>query len=72
MDVQEANHRVANVVFGQLGSFAHIMISLKVEPIYAGELVSKYACKYNLSTEDMNTLSSLIDKTSGRAESVTV
>ena len=48
--------RIKNIVFCQLGSYAFIIEGFGVDAKYVAEMISKYACRYNLSTEDMETL----------------
>lgn len=59
---ENLENRLKNIVFCQLGTFGNIMLLFKVDTMYAAELVSKYACKYQLSSEDMDTLMATIDK----------
>lgn len=50
------------MVFVQLGSFAYVMVSFKANVAYTAELVSKYACKYDLSNEDIDVLMATVNK----------
>ncbi|CAG9321953.1 unnamed protein product [Blepharisma stoltei] len=62
-ETQESiENRIKNIVFCQLGVFGNTMLTFQVDTMYAAELVSKYACKYQLSSEDMDTLMATIDK----------
>lgn len=56
------DERIKNIAFCQLGAFGHMMLDFHVDTMYAAELVSKYACRYELSTEDMDTLMATVDK----------
>lgn len=48
--------RLKNIVFCQLGSYSHIMMTYNIDTKFVAELVSKYACRYDLSSSDMETL----------------
>lgn len=58
-EVQESV--IKNIVFCQLGSIATHMSNFQVEKMYASEIISKHACKYNLTAEDMDTLIATVD-----------
>lgn len=60
--------RVKNVVFCQLGTYAHLLLEFKVNRLAASELIGRYACNYDLSKGDMETLISNIDKFSQNME----
>jgi len=55
---------VRNAAFCQLGTFAHSMLTFAVDRLLTNELISKLACKYDLSDEDITTLSEIIMKSS--------
>ncbi|CAG9319027.1 unnamed protein product [Blepharisma stoltei] len=59
---EETGERLKNIVFCQLGAFGHIMVGFEVDTMYAAELVSKYACRYQLPSRDIDTLMATIDK----------
>ncbi|OMJ81642.1 hypothetical protein SteCoe_17859 [Stentor coeruleus] len=66
IEVQESV--IKNIVFCQLGSIASHMCNFQVEKMYAGEILSKHACKYNLSAEDIDTLMATVDPTQKRPD----
>lgn len=55
-NAQEQDEAIKNIAFCQLGYIAGLMNELNVEFVYAAEILSKNACKYNLSAEDIDTL----------------
>jgi hypothetical protein len=58
----EQAETVRNAAFCQLGTFAHSMLTFAVDRMLTNELISKLACKYDLSDEDLTTLSEIIVK----------
>lgn len=69
---EEQKNIIKNIVFCQLGNIANFMKEFNVDPMYAGEIVSKYACKYNLPAEDIDTLMATVDPKFRIAEKETV
>eukprot|EP00358_Blepharisma_japonicum_P002762 CAMPEP_0202952378 /NCGR_PEP_ID=MMETSP1395-20130829/38088_1 /ASSEMBLY_ACC=CAM_ASM_000871 /TAXON_ID=5961 /ORGANISM="Blepharisma japonicum, Strain Stock R1072" /LENGTH=157 /DNA_ID=CAMNT_0049662439 /DNA_START=1176 /DNA_END=1646 /DNA_ORIENTATION=+ len=67
---EETGERLKNIVFCQLGAFGHIMVGFEVDTMYAAELVSKYACRYQLPDGDIDTLMATIDKDYKRQDNV--
>ena len=65
----EDKARVKNVVFCQLGTYAHILLEFKVNRLAASELIGRYACNYDLSKGDMETLIANIDRFSQNMDS---
>jgi hypothetical protein len=55
-DKKDKDNRLKNIVFCQLGTYAFIIESFGIDTKYISEMISKYACRYELSTEDMETL----------------
>lgn len=53
---EDKDKRVKNIVFCQLGTFGFVIDAFEVDPRYNMEIISKYACRYNLSSDDMETL----------------
>lgn len=53
---EEKGKRLKNIIFCQLGSFAHIMDGFEIEQKFIAEIILKYACRYELTSEDMETL----------------
>mmetsp|Transcript_27525 Transcript_27525/g.49625 ORF Transcript_27525/g.49625 Transcript_27525/m.49625 type:complete len:644 (-) Transcript_27525:1369-3300(-) len=62
LSVEEVTSRLQNAVFCQLGTFASILQSFKVDFNFAGEILSRYAFKYQLSVTDFNTLEAILNK----------
>ena len=59
--VEEQEGIIKNIAFCQLGSIAGLMKEFSVEVQYAAEILSKYACRYNLIAEDIDTLMATVD-----------
>lgn len=53
---QEANQRIKRVVFCQLISYCHIMVTFHVPDFLAGELVLNYCNKYQLPIDEASQL----------------
>ena len=53
---EDKEKRLKNIVFCQLGSYAFIINSFGIDNKFTAEIISKYACRYDLCTEDMETL----------------
>lgn len=62
LTVEEVTARLQNCVFCQLGTFASILQSFKVDFNFAGEIISSYAFKYQLSNSDFDTLEAILNK----------
>ena len=64
IDINDAEEgaRVKNLVFWQLGNYAFLLQEFGLEKLAAGEIISKYACKYDLTKGDMETLMANIDR----------
>lgn len=52
---------IKNIAFCQLGTVAEYMKNFKVDVIYASEILAKNACRYELSSEDIDTLVATVD-----------
>ncbi|CAG9310308.1 unnamed protein product [Blepharisma stoltei] len=59
---QETSQRLKRVVFCQLISYSHIMITFQVNQLAAAELVLGYVNKYKIILEEANQLMAMIDK----------
>lgn len=53
---EEKEKRTKNIVFCQLGTFGAIFNGFGVGEKYISEIISKYACRYQLTAEDTETL----------------
>ena len=53
---EDKERRAKNIIFCQLGSYAFIMTGFGIDLNIISEIISKHACRYDLSTEDMETL----------------
>jgi hypothetical protein len=62
LSVEEVTSRLQNAVFCQLGTFASILQSFKVDFNFAGEIISRFAFKYQLTIADLNTLEAILSK----------
>lgn len=62
LSAEEVTARMQNSVFCQLGSFVGVLQTYKVELKYAGELIHRYAFKYQLELNDCNTLEAILNK----------
>lgn len=52
---------IKNIAFCQLGTIAEYMKNFKVDVIYASEILAKNACRYELNSEDIDTLVATVD-----------
>lgn len=53
---EDKEKRLKNLVFCQLGAFATVIPEFSVDLKFVTELISKYACRYELSASDTDTL----------------
>ena len=53
---EDKERRAKNIIFCQLGSYAFIMTGFGIDLNIISEIISKYASRYDLSAEDMETL----------------
>lgn len=53
---EDKEKRLKNTVFCQLGTYGAIFVAFGIDEKYVSEIISKYACRYQLSAEDTNTL----------------